>query len=402
MAVLANRGGDTSDTRIVELDALRGVAVMGIALMNVYAFSLPLQAYYNPAVYGLESAVDRWVWLFSFLFVEDKFRTLFAILFGAGCLILFEKNEARPWRGHLARMATLFVIGLVHSILLASNDILRAYAIAGSFLPLLRALPPHSLYALSIGLLALHVGLGIVTFGSAIFDFYQGDLASDAYLFTERNFGSDPAAVRFTLELGAQDLPERVLRRSAAIPSQLAVIASSLALNAAAMVLGMALWKDRMLAGQWRTFRLQRVSAICAAIAIPGLLILEWWVSAAGFPGALVGAAALVLSAPFDTLLGLSYALLFMALVNKAARSTRVLAAVGRLSLTNYIATSFVFAGFFASWGLGWFGEVSRGQAFALSLVPIVAMGLWSPFWLGKFGQGPLERLWRSAARLLT
>ncbi|MEL7519736.1 MAG: DUF418 domain-containing protein, partial [Pseudomonadota bacterium] len=66
--------------RIVALDALRGLAIMGIAWMNVYAFALPLQAYYNPTAFGLESAPDRWVWLASFVFVEDKFRTLFAML----------------------------------------------------------------------------------------------------------------------------------------------------------------------------------------------------------------------------------------------------------------------------------------------------------------------------------
>ncbi|MEL6487337.1 MAG: DUF418 domain-containing protein, partial [Pseudomonadota bacterium] len=58
------------------------------------------------------------------------------------------------------------------------------------------------------------------------------------------------------------------------------------------------------------------------------------------------------------------------------------------------------FAALFASWGLGWFGAVSRLEAFALSFLPIAAMLLWSPLWLSRFGQGPLERFWRGAARL--
>ena len=391
-----------SGQRIVQLDALRGVAVIGIAWMNVYAFSLPLQAYYNPAVYGMEGPVDRWVWLFSFLFIEDKFRTLFAMLFGAGCVILFEKEQAIPWRGHAARMAVLFAIGLVHSIALASNDVLRAYAMAGMALPLLRFMSPSALYAVAIGLVTLHCGLGLVVFGASILDFYQGRMGSDASLFAERNFGSDLAALRYTLGLGEEGLADRIIRRSLAIPSQLTALASSLPLNLAAMALGMGLWRQRMLAGAWRTFRLQRLAGLCALIAIPALLAIEWWVSEAGFPGALAGAAALVVSAPFDTLLGLAYAFLLMALFDPQSRATQLLAAAGRLSLTNYVATSVVFAGIFASWGLGLFGAVSRAQAFAISFLPIAGMLAWSPFWLRQFGQGPLERLWRRSAQALS
>lgn len=375
---------------------------MGIALMNVYAFALPAQAYYNPSAYGLESAVDGWVWLFSFLFIEDKFRTLFAVLFGAGCLILFETSSTKLWRSHLARMATLFAIGLAHSVVLANNDVLRAYAMAGLFLPFFRFLKSYSLYAIAIGLLTVHFGLGVVAFGLSVLDFHQGAVNSDASLFAERNFGTDPAAIAYSLRLGEEDLTQRIIRRSSTIIPQLSVVASSLPLNLAAMVLGMALWRDRMLSGEWRTFRLQRTAALCCVISLPALFLLAWWVSAANFPGALVGATALVLSAPFDTLLGLAYALAMMAFFKSNQRFIQICAAVGRLSLSNYIATSGIFAALFASWGFGLFASVSRAEAFALSLLPIAAMIIWSPIWLAKFGQGPLERLWRGAARRLS
>ena len=386
--------------RIVQLDALRGLAVIGIAWMNIYVFALPLQAYYNPVAFGGETPADKLVWLVSFVFIEDKFRTLFAMLFGAGCLILFEKSQERAWRAHAARMAVLFAIGLAHSIVLASNDVLRAYAIAGLALPLLRGLSAPALYAVATGLVALHVGGGIVVFGSAVLDFYAGRLSTDAALFAERNFGNLPGAVEYAMSLGREGLMERILRRSVSIPGQLAALSGSLPINLAAMVLGMGMWRDGMLAGRWRTFRMQRLAAACALVAIPSLLLIGWWVADAGFPGALVGPAALIVSAPFDTLLGLAYALLVMALLHPLSTVAKHLAAVGRLSLTNYIATSVIFAALFASWGLGWFGGVSRVEAFGLSFVPIGAMLLWSPFWLSRFGQGPLERFWRHSARL--
>lgn len=391
--------------RIPALDALRGIAVVGIVGMNVHAFALPGPAYYNPVAFGGTMSADRWVWLVSFVFIEDKFRTLFAMLFGAGCLILLEKGSGRAdrglWRAHYARMAVLFVIGLVHATLLASNDVLRVYAMAGLAVPLLAGLSARALVATALGLLTVHLALGLTAFGGALVDFHVKHLGTDAMLFAERNFGRDPAVMTMLLEQGREGLGERIMRRSAGIPVQLVTLIAALPLNLAAIALGMGLWRARMLAGEWRTFRLQRIAGLAALVAIPALLGLAWWLIATGFPAALVGPVALVLSAPFDTLLAVAYAALAMALLGGDGRVSRRLAMVGRLSLSNYLMTSVILGAIFAPWGLGLFGEVTRTQAFALGLVPIAAMLAWSPLWVARLGQGPFERLWRVAARRL-
>ena len=69
--------------RIVTLDIVRGVAVMGILAMNIVAFAMPPQAYVNPLAYGLESGVDLAVYAFNFVFIDGKMRGLFSFLFGA-------------------------------------------------------------------------------------------------------------------------------------------------------------------------------------------------------------------------------------------------------------------------------------------------------------------------------
>ncbi len=388
--------------RIAELDALRGAAVVGIVWMNVYIFALPAQAYYNPIVWGGGTELDRLVWAFSFVFIEDKFRTLFAMLFGAGCLILLERTSDRQWQAHFARMAVLFAIGLAHSVLLASNDVLRVYALAGLALPLLAHLSARELYAIAIGLVAVHFGAGMIVFGSAVVDFLAGRAGSDAALFAERNFGADEAAVRYTYALGQEGLVARIVRRSENIPDQITANAAAVPLNLAAMTLGMGLWKSGMLKAEWRIYRLQRLAAVCAMASIPALLVLAWWTADSGFPGALAGAASLVLSAPFDMLLGLTYAALAMAFFKPGGMVTERLAATGRLSLTNYLMTSVILAAIFATWGFGLFGEVSRAGALALSFMPIAAMLAWSLPWVKRFRQGPLERLWRAGSRLLS
>ena len=387
--------------RILALDALRGIAVIGIVGMNVLAFALPGPAYYNPLSYGAVGPADYWVWLGSFVFIEDKFRTLFAMLFGAGCLILIERSGAAPWRAHYARMIVLLGLGLAHAVLLASNDVLRAYALAGMAMPLLAGLSARALVAVALGLLLVHVALGMVALGPPLMALYAGLGGADSLLWAERQFGHDTPTILKLLEQGREGLGERMVRRSLAIPAQLMTVAASLPLNLSAVALGMGLWRGGMLKGEWRTFRLQRVAGLAALVALPGLLGLAVWLVQTGFPAGLVGPVALVLSAPFDMLLALSYAALAMAFLNNNNSPNRRLAAVGRLSLTNYLMTSVILAAIFASWGLGLFGEVTRWQALALGLVPVAAMLLWSPVWAARLGQGPFERLWRSAARLL-
>ncbi len=375
--------------------------MIGIVWMNVYIFALPPQAYYNPLAWGGDQPVDQWVWAASFVFVEDKFRTLFAMLFGTGCAILLDKHEERKWRAHFARMAMLFVIGVAHATLLASNDVLRAYALAGLALPFIAHLSARALIAISIGLLAVHVGGGIVAFGGAVVDWFEGRLNSDIIFYVENNFGPEPQSIQFMLEQGRESFGERIERRLDGLWSQISTISSSIPLNLSAMALGMALWKDGMLSAEWRVFRMQRLAAICALLALPALFFLANWVASNQFPGALVAAVTLVLSAPFDMALGLAYAALAIALFRSKGWLCQRLAAVGRLSLSNYVMTSIVLSAIFASWGLGLFGEVSRAQAFALSFVPIIGMLIWSPIWLKYLGQGPLERLWRGLSRLI-
>jgi uncharacterized protein len=391
--------------RIIALDALRGIAVIGIVGMNVHAFALPGPAYYNPLSYGGVGPLDHWVWLTSFIFIEDKFRTLFAMLFGAGCLILLERGGqeqgARPWRAHYARMVVLFAIGLAHATLLASNDVLRAYAMAGLALPLLAGLSARALIVTALGFVLVHLAFGLTALGGVLVDFHVKQSGTEALLFAERQFGRDPAVITMLLEQGREGLGDRIARRSLAIPAQLTTLLASLPLNLAAISLGMGLWKGGMLKGEWRAFWLQRLAAGSALAALPALLALAAWMEAEGFAAAVVGPVVLVISAPFDMLLAVSYAALAMAFLRQDKGLTHRLAMVGRLSLTNYLMTSVILSAIFASWGLGLFGEVTRWQSFALGLVPVAAMLVWSPPWVARIGQGPFERLWRAGARLL-
>ena len=115
MATLAS--GDASK-RIVTLDIIRGVAVMGIFSVNVVAFAMIEAAYLNPAGYGGSTGADGFVWAANMLLVDGKFRTLFSMLFGASMLLVIERAEAgggQGWAAHWRRMAVLLALGAAHA-----------------------------------------------------------------------------------------------------------------------------------------------------------------------------------------------------------------------------------------------------------------------------------------------
>ena len=82
--------------RNVTLDFVRGVAILGILLLNISAFGLPKAAYLNPARSGSASLSDADG---ARLLAQVKFLTLFALLFGAGLQLLLREGSAGSSRG---------------------------------------------------------------------------------------------------------------------------------------------------------------------------------------------------------------------------------------------------------------------------------------------------------------
>ena len=156
--------------RIESLDVLRGFAVLGILVMNIQAFSMPGAAYFNPTVYGDLSGINFFTWLISYLLVDQKFMSLFSLLFGAGVCLFADRAEARSGRSaglHYRRMFYLLVFGLVHAYFLWSGDILVAYAICGSVIFLFRNRSPRKLVVIGLAVFAaaslISIAIGLTT-----------------------------------------------------------------------------------------------------------------------------------------------------------------------------------------------------------------------------------------------
>ncbi|WP_228241591.1 DUF418 domain-containing protein [Porphyrobacter sp. GA68] len=394
-----------AQSRIDSLDAARGLAVCGIVLLNIYNFSMPPAAYFNPLAYGYTGPETMVIWAIESILAQDAFRAVFAVLFGAGVAILFERGTTL--RGHLARMLVLLIIGYLHAVLLNNGDVLRLYALTGLLLPLLLRLSQRGLLV-AIGLLAaLHLGgLGWFMWGWLRYwwDVQHGMGDPAALAMWQAEFGAEPISLERGLAEGRETLGERIARRAFNWQGPLVIFLVFLPQTLAAMLLGVWSWRSGLLRGDWDMLRSRRFALRMALIALPPMIALCFAAFWSGFAGPVVGTTALVWSQPFAIMLGLAYIAALFALCG--ARSLRTglggrLAAAGRLSLTNYVGASVVMGALFHSWGLGWFGSVSRVEATLIALGVIALILTVSPLWISRIGGGPFERLWRAGTRIL-
>ncbi|PGB60596.1 hypothetical protein COF07_23430 [Bacillus wiedmannii] len=119
-------------TRIQSLDIIRGIAILCILFANLPTMT-GLDSF-NQAGY---SGTDKAIRFLVDLFIQAKFYTIFAFLFGVGFYIFMKKTEAKGYpmyRLFTRRLCILLAFGLLHFTFLWYGDILHAYAIAGFIL----------------------------------------------------------------------------------------------------------------------------------------------------------------------------------------------------------------------------------------------------------------------------
>ena len=390
--------------RLVSLDVIRGVAVMGILLANLPAFAFPEAAYFSPLAAGTPSLADRIAWLLNFILVEGRMRGLFSFLFGASLLLIVDRaraagdNEAAV---HLRRMAALFLIGVAHLYLLWWGDILSHYALIGVIAFLFSGLGPRALLACALVMLGLSMlyalgGYGALT-ASAARDSPQA-------IATWSNFAASfgvPPASRLAAEIAAMrgSWSDQVAWRWVHAHHPFAFILAIGPQTLAAMLLGMAAYRSGMLTGAWSRRRLIWLAVAGLSVSLTAYAVLGVRTMASGFDQRFVYFGSIVASEPFRMIGVLGYAALAMMLVRPGGWLTTRLAAVGRAAFTNYLLTSLVMTAIFYGWGLGQFARLPRAAIYALAPAMWLIMLAWSKPWLDRFAYGPCEWAWRSLAR---
>ena len=383
--------------RIESLDVLRGFAVLGILVMNIQSFAMPGAAYLNPTAYGDLNGINFFTWLVSYLLVDQKFMSIFSMLFGAGICLFADRAEARSGRSaglHYRRTFYLLVFGLVHAYFLWSGDILVAYALCGSVIFLFRNRSPRTLVVIGLAVFAvasvLSIGIGLTTEFipekdvADITAMWAPDAAKiDAELLAYRSgwFTQQAQRTSDTLGMHTTVLPIEMFWQSAGI-----------------MLMGMALYRWHILSAVRNDRFYCCLALIGFGVGVPVVVAGAWWNFAAGWNWE----RSMFLGSQFNYWGSLTMAFGYVGIVMLAVRRgwfsalQMRLAAAGRMAFTNYIAQTLICTTIFYGHGFGLFGRVARWQQ---AIVVIAVWGLqlwWSPLLMRRFRYGPLEWSWRA------
>jgi len=398
--------GGAPDIRIVQLDVMRGVAVLGIYLINVFVFGLPSAAIALPHLWGEAVALNTGVWAFSETFVEGTMRGLFSMLFGASALVFL--SEARMAEHGLAvvdryyrRTVLLIVFGVAHAFLLLNTlDVLYAYGLLGMFLFPLRRVGGYKLLAGGAALLAL---------ASVSVASLQEDAAGEPPAPYEAMGGEELAAFEDAARRIMQadvatyrtDYPTIFFQQLAdAVSQQSELMYTSHLFDIGGMMLvGMALLKLGVMSGA-------RPALLYAALAVFGYAAggalrgyETYQIFASGFDPNMIEAMSARTAYGMDRLaltLGHVGAVGLLCKAAWAAFLTRPLAALGRMALTNYIGQSLISIFLFYGFGFALVGAFELYELYGVVLGVWAAQTAFSMVWLRHFRLGPLEWVWRS------
>ncbi|MFF5701772.1 DUF418 domain-containing protein [Streptomyces sp. NPDC012794] len=175
--LLASRA-DTTAARLPLLDVLRGAAILGTLMTNVWIFASPgsewgvLQGGLDlPDPIGDPSAATVAETVFRFL-ADGKFLSLLTILFGVGLAIQYDSAARRGerWPGRYPRRAAfLFIEGTVHFVLVFAWDVLMGYAVTALLVAWLLARSERVRRVAMWGAAGVHLALvGLLTLGYVV------------------------------------------------------------------------------------------------------------------------------------------------------------------------------------------------------------------------------------------
>jgi len=375
----AGPGPVSGKQRIESIDILRGLALFGVLYINlIREFRVDIFRQFiptSPAPY----LIDRWIDTYIPTFVELKAFALFSFLFGIGLAIQMERIQERggPVAVLLARrLASLFVLGIIHLTLIWNGDILSEYALAGFialpflFLPLrwlgiaavlfiMRYIAPWPPYPISL----------------PSQDWLQAHVTAAAIVLRH---GSFQQVVRFEWRELTSILPLHVFM----MPRTIALF-----------LLGAFCWRTDIFKHLHEKRHVLLASALIG-VGIGGTLTV---LTSSPFPPILLGKAEDTSAAIGELSLTMGYAgtILYATTTGLGVKILGWAAPVGRMAFTNYILQSAIFSFLFFGWGLGLYG-LRPLHTLLIGVCTYVLQVIGSACWLRYFRFGPIEWLWRS------
>lgn len=411
--------------RIVLLDSLRGIALLGILLMNIPFFGMPEPAFDNPLLLQEQGTINIKVWYYINLVPEGTMRAIFSLLFGAGILLFVNRLEQRtqgtlPAEYFLRRQLWLVVFGLLNAfVLLWPGDILFQYGILGIVAFVFRKLPVKQLLAAAFVCLLLmtarenldlHRTQQTIREGAAI---AKMDTTTTKLTEQQQEVLGEMTAMKEKSGIEAQ---QREMKKNLAkclgsyseAYEYLGSISTMIEFKHTYyglwdillfMFLGMAFFKSGLLTGQAKTS-----TYLLLTIAGLGIGIVLTWYRLQPMMDAKFNRFEYLQTISFEMYelsrmfrsLGIFGLILLLYKSGWFNWLFQLMRPVGQMAFTNYLMQSLLCNLYFLGFGFGMMGKLQRYELYFVVLVIWVIEILWSHAWLRYYRFGPLEWCWRS------
>lgn len=399
--------------RLVNIDFARGVALLGILVVNTTLFFGPLASLIQPLSVPGMSGADRAVALLVLVLVQGKFVSLFSLLFGYGLLRQIENARDSGRSGvvfTVRRLGVLAGFGLLHALVLWHGDILFLYAVIGGWLLLARGASRRALFLSAVCLLVVAL---VATSGLALLTHLVSAQGGPEEITTPEGWpsalramargGFDPSSPAWAeAELKAfRDGPWQDAQWFRTILWLTFLVISLFSfgwLVLGMMVAGGFLWRAQFFdPSQPARRRRVLVIGLVVGLAFEAAAGLCFWTAPSAESlksalGQMLQQVALFFL-PFGYLAGLAW------LADRLPGWLREpVARTGRLSLTVYLLQTVVATTLSYHWGFGLFGSIGPVGQVVLAVAIWLLLVSFSHAWLARFRYGPLEALWRRLA----
>ena len=413
-------GPITSNERFVSIDVLRGVAVLGILVMNIYAFAMPLVAYSNPLALGGTEPHNIGTWFFTHILFDQKFLSIFAMLFGAGLVVMSTRADSRGaqfGRIYYRRQFWLLLIGAIHGYFIWMGDILFVYAAIGMLVYLFRHRGPRTLIIVAVLILpmALLFNYGIAkNIDRAIVEVAEieelqasGTELSDEQAKaledweTSRQFMApteEDMLVDIDLYRGGYLGIVEHRAPTVFLMQVFVTLIFGIWRVGALMMIGMALLKLGVLSGERSVGFYRKMMLAGYFIGLPLTIFSASHLYAHQFDPLYVMRVGGIANYWGSVIVAFGHIGLVMLIVKTGAlqRLMARFAAVGRMALTNYLMHSVILTTVFYGYGFGLYGSIPRFWQMGFVVAVISLQLMLSPWWLSRYRFGPVEWLWRS------
>jgi uncharacterized protein len=412
--------------RIKIIDAIRGIALLGILMMNIPYFGMPFQEVFDLRVRNEFSGVNYYAWWTVNGLFEGTMRALLSMLFGAGCILIIQKLERKQVGLYAAdiyyrRLIWLILFGMFNAFILNwPGDILFNYGLCGLFVFPFRNMKAKGLLVLSVVILALSTLLTTVPMYMAKSTRIKGEAAlaleANKVKLTADQQEEKQAWMAFQKKRDVNELRKEASETKTDLQGSYLDVMTTLApFNIkfetikmyksffwdaiAFMFFGMYLFKRKILTAE-KSNRFYFITMIIGYgiglalnyFALRTMVTLQFdfsrladkmWVN------------------PYQlkrVFLALGHLSLIMLLFKSGIIPWmfKAMARVGQMAFSNYLMQSIICTLIFYGYGLRWYGEFERYQLY------ILMAGIWlfqiafSNLWLQYFRFGPFEWCWRS------